>query len=168
VSVSVLLLFSEELNNAIKNNPFLMEKGIDASKLHVTFLSEIPKKAAIKDLESKSTEPDEFRYSENRIYLYCPNGYGRTKLANNTIEKMLSVTSTTRNWKTVNEIYGISIIIYGRLTQIDVEIFLIHEPGKSLPIIDYSKRHSVNAYFHNDPQKNFINWTFFILFLIHF
>jgi uncharacterized protein (DUF1697 family) len=111
VSVSVLLLSSEELNNTIKNNPFLMEKGIDPSKLHVTFLSEIPKKSAIKELEAKSTEPDEFRYSENRIYLYCPNGYGRTKLSNNTIEKILSVTATTRNWKTVNELYRISSII---------------------------------------------------------
>jgi len=36
------------------------------------------------------------------IYLYCPDGYGRTKLSNNAIEKKLSVVSTTRNWRTVN------------------------------------------------------------------
>ena len=111
VSVSVLLLSSKELNNTIKNNQFLMDKAIDSSKLHVTFLSEIPKKSAIKELEARSTGPDEFRYSRNRIYLYCPNGYGRTKLSNNMIEKILSVTATTRNWKTVNELYRISSLI---------------------------------------------------------
>jgi len=111
VSVSVLLLSSEELKNTVKNNPFLTEKGIDASKLHVTFLSETPNKAAIMELETKSAEPDKFRYCKNRIYIYCPNGYGRTKLSNNAIEKMLSVTATTRNWKTVNELYRISSTI---------------------------------------------------------
>jgi uncharacterized protein (DUF1697 family) len=99
------------LNDAIKNNPFLLEKGIDASKLHITFLSDNPKKDAIRELEAKSSKPDEFRYIEKRIYLYCPKGYGRTKLSNNAIEKMLSVTATTRNWKTVNEIYRIAVTI---------------------------------------------------------
>ncbi|MFI5305610.1 MAG: DUF1697 domain-containing protein, partial [Nitrospiria bacterium] len=111
VSVSAIILSSEELNDTIKNNPFLLEKGIDASKLHVTFLSDIPKKDTIKELEEKSTAPDEFRYFEKRIYLYCPNGYGRSKISNNAIEKMFSVTATTRNWKTLNEIYRITGIL---------------------------------------------------------
>ena len=110
-AVSVIMISLEELNDAIKNNPFLLEMGIDASKLHITFLSDNPKKDAIRELEAKSTKPDKFRYIEKRIYLYCPKGYGRTKLSNNAIEKMLSVTATTRNWKTVNEIYRIAVTI---------------------------------------------------------
>ena len=35
------------------------------------------------------------------IYLYCPNGYGRTKLNNTFFEKALGVPATTRNWRTV-------------------------------------------------------------------
>jgi len=35
------------------------------------------------------------------IYLYCPNGYGRTKLNNAFFEKALKVPATTRNWRTV-------------------------------------------------------------------
>jgi uncharacterized protein (DUF1697 family) len=34
-------------------------------------------------------------------YLYCPNGYGRTKLNNTFFEKKLGVGATTRNWRTV-------------------------------------------------------------------
>jgi len=38
---------------------------------------------------------------DDAIYLYLPNGFGRTKLSNNFIEKQLCVTATSRNWKTV-------------------------------------------------------------------
>ncbi len=35
------------------------------------------------------------------VYLYCPEGYGRTKLNNTFFERALRVTATTRTWKTV-------------------------------------------------------------------
>jgi uncharacterized protein (DUF1697 family) len=38
---------------------------------------------------------------EDRIYLYCPGGYGKTKLSNNYFENKLKVEATTRNWKTL-------------------------------------------------------------------
>jgi len=38
------------------------------------------------------------------IFLYCPNGYGITKLSNNFFENKLKVNATTRNWKTVNKL----------------------------------------------------------------
>src|SRR6266849_3285037 len=42
--VSVIVRTSKEMRNVISNNPFLKENGIDSSKLHVTFLSEIVQK----------------------------------------------------------------------------------------------------------------------------
>ena len=52
---------------------------------------------------------DQFRISDKEVYLYCPNGYGRTKLSNNALEKTLSVKATTRNWNTVNKLYEIAM-----------------------------------------------------------
>jgi uncharacterized protein (DUF1697 family) len=109
-SVTVFILPSEELGNTIDENPFTMTKGIDLTKLHVTFLSETPQLPGIKKLLSTPAEPDEIQYRKKRIYLYCSNGYGRTKLSNNMIERTLSVSATTRNWKTINELYRISTI----------------------------------------------------------
>ena len=40
--------------------------------------------------------------------LYCPNGYGKTKLNNNYLESRLNVIATTRNWKTTNELFKIA------------------------------------------------------------
>ncbi len=42
------------------------------------------------------------------VYLFLPEGYGRTKLNNNFFEKKLKVTSTTRNLKTVKKLLNIA------------------------------------------------------------
>jgi len=101
-SVPLILRTSSEMNKIVRNNPFLKEKEIDRSKLHVTFLSYPPTKAALVKLDALNERPDEFRVKEREVYLYCPYGNGRTKLSNNAFEKLLTVEATTRNWKTVN------------------------------------------------------------------
>jgi uncharacterized protein (DUF1697 family) len=107
--VPVITRTSEEMGGVIRVNPFLKEKGIDLSKLHVTFLSDVPALAAVKAFESLAVKPDQFRASGREIYLYCPNGYGTTKLSNNAFEKVLSLSATTRNWNTVNKLYEMSL-----------------------------------------------------------
>ncbi len=101
-TVPVLLKTSKEIDQIVSDNPLLKEKGIDHSKLHVTFLSDAPPKTAVKVLEALATDRERFCISNREIYLYCPDGYGNTKLSNNAIEKKLSVVATTRNWRTVN------------------------------------------------------------------
>ena len=103
--VPVVSKTAEEIGHAIQNNPFLKEKAIDPTKLHVTFLSGAPAKPALEKLSALAAEPDRFYSHASEIYLHCPNGYGRTKLSNNALEKLLSLRATTRNWKTVNELY---------------------------------------------------------------
>jgi len=105
IDTPVIVRTSKEMRNVIANNPFLKEKGIDSSKLHVTFLSEIAQRNSVKKLETLATSPDRFYPASHEIYLYCPGGYGRTKLSNNAIEKALSVRATTRNWKTTNILF---------------------------------------------------------------
>src|SRR5207247_10927849 len=101
----VIIRDSEQMRNVITNNPFLREKDIDLSKLHVTFLSETTQKDSLKSLEALSPGPDRFYASPHEICLYCSGGYGRTKLYNNALEKALSVRATTRNCKTTNPLF---------------------------------------------------------------
>src|SRR6267378_7136301 len=58
--VPVMVRTSKEMRNVISNNPFLKENGIDSSKLHVTFLSEIVQKTSLEKLAELSTSPDRF------------------------------------------------------------------------------------------------------------
>lgn len=98
----VIVRTSNEMKNVVANNPFLKEKDIDSSKLHVTFLRDAAEKGSSKAIEKLATGQDRFYTASREIYLYCPGEYGRTKLSNNAIEKALSVTATTRNWRTTN------------------------------------------------------------------
>jgi len=110
LSVPVISRTAEELGKAIQNNPFLRERGIDLSKLHVTFLSEAPAQSSLKKLDTLAAGRDQFRYCGKEIYLYCPDGLARTKLFGNASDRALAVSATTtRNWKTVNTLYAMSL-----------------------------------------------------------
>jgi uncharacterized protein (DUF1697 family) len=102
--VSVLIRTAGELKAAIESNPFINMPGMDEEKLYITFLADEPQQAAIDKVSQLQFEPDRFIVSGEEVYVYCPDGYGRTKLNNNFFENKLKVAATTRNWKTVNEL----------------------------------------------------------------
>jgi uncharacterized protein (DUF1697 family) len=106
--IPVFLRTSDELKKIVRDNPFLNEKHMDHSRFHVTFLSALPARDAEQKIGASNARPDQFHVSGREIYLYCPNGYGRSKLSNNALEKALSVGATTRNWKTVSTLARIS------------------------------------------------------------
>jgi uncharacterized protein (DUF1697 family) len=105
MSVPVIVRTAREVDDVLRNNPFLKERGLDVSRLHVTFLSHTPQKAAVKGLAAIAAGPDRFHCRGQEIYLHCPNGFGGTKLSINAFEKVLAVGATTRNWNTVNTLY---------------------------------------------------------------
>ncbi|WP_353720985.1 DUF1697 domain-containing protein [Dyadobacter sp. 676] len=102
--IPVLVLDTGALREIHESNPFIVGRNEDIGKLHVTFLAEQPETSRLDKLERDKYLPDEFLPGEKAIYLFCPNGYGRTKLHNNFFESKLKVTATTRNWKTVTEL----------------------------------------------------------------
>ncbi len=107
--VPVIIRKAEEWIEVVNNNPFIKQPEIEVDKLHVVFLEKEPEKVYISKVEEKDFTPDEFLFIKKEIYLYCPNGYARTKLSNNFFEKLLNQKATTRNWKTVNKILEIAI-----------------------------------------------------------
>ena len=102
--VPTLILTKIDLEKAVKKNPFINQRGIDLTKLHLTFLGASTTADHFKKLDGIDFSPDEFIIDGLNIYVYCPNGYGRTKLSNNFFESKLKVAATTRNWKTVNKL----------------------------------------------------------------
>lgn len=106
--VPALVMTREYLLRITRNNPFITERNEDPSKLHVTFLAGDPATAALEKLSERTFAPDEFRTGERAVYLFCPNGYGNTKLSNAYLEKVLGTGATTRNYKTVGELLDLS------------------------------------------------------------
>lgn len=103
-TVPTPIVSGEYLKKVIQMNPFLSRADIDISKLHVTFLESKPLPEKVEAIDAEKYLPDEFTVVNEGIYLYCPNGYGTTKLSNNFFESKLKLTATTRNWATVNRL----------------------------------------------------------------
>ncbi len=101
-AVPVFLTTAAALAAVIQQNPLLPDPAVDPGKLHVTFLSGAPPADATDRLQPLAAPAEQLSIVGSVIYLYCPAGYGQTKLANGTIEKKLGVGATTRNWQTVN------------------------------------------------------------------
>ena len=106
--VPVIVLTVDELQQIVDNNPFAKDADKEQSFLHVTFLASIPEQYDQKMIEDKKQNNEEIIFTDQAIYLYCPNGYGNTKLSNSFIENKLKVKATTRNWKTTNVLLGMA------------------------------------------------------------
>lgn len=102
--VPVIVLNTKTLEIIINNNTFAKDKLKDISFLHVTFLASNPTHFNKESIVAKKHSNEEIEFTDCAVYLYCPNGYGNTKLNNNFLENKLKVKATTRNWKTTNEL----------------------------------------------------------------
>lgn len=98
----------QEMKELVTSNPFLEEKNFDPSKMAVIFLHEKCKISHIQGVEDINYLPDKFRISGGEIFIYCPNGFGKTKLYTNFFEKKMGVTGTARNWKTIINVLDIA------------------------------------------------------------
>ena len=101
--ITVLVRSANELAAVAGGNPF-QDRTDDPTKLHVTFLAERPSVNKKDEFSTGKIDEDEFRLEGSEVYLFCPNGYGRSKLVNSFFEKKLGVQSTTRNWKSVKKL----------------------------------------------------------------
>lgn len=106
--VQVIVLTKKSLETIYASNPFLHEPNIDITKLHVTLLSNKPNENDIIPLKTLSKYEDTFIIVDKTIYLYCPNGYGKTLLNNNLFERKLKISATTRNWNTISKLVELS------------------------------------------------------------
>jgi uncharacterized protein (DUF1697 family) len=100
--VPVLIRSAEDFRRILENHPFKHEEPL---RVLVTFLSETPEQSKLDALSCHEDKVDKFAIGEKEIFLFCPGGYGKTKLSNTFFEKKLGVAATTRNWKTVKALY---------------------------------------------------------------
>ena len=104
--VAVIVLTMDELENALTNNPYSPDPLKDSARIYFTFLSKVPDKALLESISPGLYAPDEFSACDKVIYNYCPNGYGNTKLTNTFFEHKLKLNATSRNLKTVSELFA--------------------------------------------------------------
>jgi uncharacterized protein (DUF1697 family) len=108
--IEVFIRTVDEIQHILANNPFLTARHENPGNLHVTFYYQAPTETSLTKLAAPSGINDEFALAEMAVYLFCPNGYGRTKLSNVFFERKLGIPVTTRNWNTVNALYQMAVV----------------------------------------------------------
>ena len=106
--VTALIRTPVEIKSVISLNPFLSERNFDPSKSAVIFLNEMPQESLVEKIKKITYPPDKFEIIGREVFIYCPNGFGRSKLYTNFFESKLKVSATGRNWNTLNTILEIA------------------------------------------------------------
>ncbi|WP_030681601.1 DUF1697 domain-containing protein [Streptomyces cellulosae] len=76
---------------------------LEAKQLHVTYFSAPVDEERFAEIDRAAYLPEEFRLGDRALYLYAPDGLGRSKLAEHLSKPRLNkgVIATSRNWNTV-------------------------------------------------------------------
>jgi uncharacterized protein (DUF1697 family) len=104
----VILRTPKEFRKAMAANPFAGRRDIEPGKLLVTFLAAEPGPDAHAALDRFKDYPEELHLKGRELYIYFPNGSGRSKLPWSSVEKFLKVTGTARNWNSVTRMLAIA------------------------------------------------------------
>jgi uncharacterized protein (DUF1697 family) len=101
-SVDVLVRDHAYLAAIADNCPFPAAE-LEAKQLHVTYFSEPVDAARFAAVDQPAFLPEEFGLGDRALYLYTPDGLGRSKLAEQLAKPRVNkgLIATTRNWNTV-------------------------------------------------------------------
>ena len=99
----VLILSEDKLAAAVEANPFPKAQSSDPKTLHFLFLAQSASDPNMDAIDTARKATENFKLTDHVFYLHAPEGIGRSKLAAN-VEKYLGVTTTARNFRTVEKL----------------------------------------------------------------
>lgn len=104
----VILRTAEEMRKTIAATPFPAQRGLEPGKILVTFLAGEPGPEAHATLLTFKAYPEELHLLGRELYIYFPNGAGKSKLPWSSVEKLMKTTGTARNWNSVIKLLKIA------------------------------------------------------------
>jgi uncharacterized protein (DUF1697 family) len=110
--VPVIVRTHDELERAIAANPFAAEAAADGARVHAVFLSGVPaivKAAGLEQVVTKyPARRDRYHLAGDTLYLHLPDGAADSKFSAQTVDRVLGVTATARNWNSVLKLHAMS------------------------------------------------------------
>ncbi|HUQ53286.1 MAG TPA: DUF1697 domain-containing protein [Gammaproteobacteria bacterium] len=106
LQVDVIVRTLAEIASIVERGPALSPKA-DMAKLLVMFLAGVPDaagQAALVQWHKERKGPEMLELRGPEIYLYYPDGVGRSKLSGAVIENKLNTSGTARNWHTLQKL----------------------------------------------------------------
>jgi uncharacterized protein (DUF1697 family) len=103
--IDVTVRTREQLTAAVDTNPYL-DRTEEPTHLHVVF-AEASLEGSLDGLDLDGYAPEEATASGRELYLFLPNGMGRSKLAGD-LARLDGARGTARNWRTVTKLLAIA------------------------------------------------------------
>ena len=100
-STPVILRTTAEMKAAVAANPFDGRPDVEPGKLLVTFLAGDPGQAGQAAILGLKPHREELHLKGRELYIYFPDGAGKSKLPWSSVEKVFQTTGTARNWNSV-------------------------------------------------------------------
>ncbi len=97
----VILRTAQELRGVIARNPFAARTDVEPNKLLALFLAGEPDADGRKKVLTVRVDREELRVHGRELYIYFPDGQGRSKLSMAAVERALKISGTGRNWNSV-------------------------------------------------------------------
>jgi uncharacterized protein (DUF1697 family) len=97
VRTTAIVRTPDELAAVVAGHPF----GRDTSRSHVVFLADQPTRKATGSFVATDHSPDRAELAGKHVYVQYPAGVQGARLSAARLEKLLDVTGTHRNWRTV-------------------------------------------------------------------
>lgn len=107
LEIEVVARSRDELAEVVERNP-LGKVAANPKRYQVSFLSaELPAAVSAK-LEQARVDPEQFVVIGREVYVWHPEGVGRSKLWTALAGRGLGVTATARNWTTVTTLLAMA------------------------------------------------------------
>ena len=103
VSCHVFTLSAARLKKLAAASPFAREAAASGKSVHLYLLDAKPEKKAIGALAEQKKPREDFALAGDALYLLTPDGMAKSKIAER-IDRVLKVTTTARNWNTVEKL----------------------------------------------------------------
>jgi uncharacterized protein (DUF1697 family) len=101
---TVIARSAAEFRSLFAEHPFTSEQIEDPRFAHVGFCRDLPDRDGFDALQEGHEGPEEMKLVGRELFVYYPEGSGRSKLTNSVIEKHLGTRTTSRNWNTVEKL----------------------------------------------------------------
>ena len=102
----LFVLTAQDFRTAFDNNPFT-GGDYEGSKLLVTFYAATLPDDLIQALHDAHDGPETVKSHGNVLYIYFPDGMGRSKLAGKTLGQIIKISGTGRNWNTMTKLLAL-------------------------------------------------------------
>jgi uncharacterized protein (DUF1697 family) len=103
-AIPVMLRTAPALRAVLRANPFPPQ---DAAHVSIGFYGSKPRADVVKQLDAKRWLPERFVIAGTELFLYLPNGIGRSKLPPY-LDRNIKVPATVRNLNTVTKLVEMS------------------------------------------------------------